>query len=58
LSTPDLTHPYPLSKHQRYCVFLVQATSKGDTMVGNDVWFGRDVTVMPGTPADIAHHDC
>ncbi|MGH3918656.1 MAG: CatB-related O-acetyltransferase [Pseudonocardiaceae bacterium] len=28
--------------------FQARATSKGDTVVGNDVWFGRDVTVMPG----------
>ncbi len=28
--------------------FQAHATSKGDTVVGNDVWFGRDVTVMPG----------
>ncbi|MGH3915745.1 MAG: CatB-related O-acetyltransferase [Pseudonocardiaceae bacterium] len=28
--------------------FLARNTSKGDTVVGNDVWFGRDVTVMPG----------
>jgi hypothetical protein len=24
------------------------ATSKGNTVVGHDVWFSRDVTVMPG----------
>jgi virginiamycin A acetyltransferase len=28
--------------------FQAHNTSKGDTVVGNDVWFGRDVTVMPG----------
>lgn len=28
--------------------FQAHATSKGDTLVGHDVWFGRDVTVMPG----------
>jgi virginiamycin A acetyltransferase len=28
--------------------FQAHASSKGDTVVGNDVWFGRDVTVMPG----------
>ncbi|GAA2793269.1 CatB-related O-acetyltransferase [Saccharopolyspora taberi] len=22
--------------------------AKGDTVIGNDVWFGRDVTIMPG----------
>ncbi|MFC7327093.1 CatB-related O-acetyltransferase [Marinactinospora rubrisoli] len=29
-------------------VFLAGRPGKGDTVVGNDVWFGRDVTVMPG----------
>jgi virginiamycin A acetyltransferase len=28
--------------------FQAHAISKGDTVVGNDVWFSRDVTVMPG----------
>lgn len=28
--------------------FQAHTISKGDTVVGNDVWFGRDVTVMPG----------
>lgn len=28
--------------------FQTHATSKGNTVVGHDVWFGRDVTVMPG----------
>ncbi|MGH3669189.1 MAG: CatB-related O-acetyltransferase [Pseudonocardiaceae bacterium] len=28
--------------------FQAHAISKGDTVVGHDVWFGRDVTVMPG----------
>lgn len=28
--------------------YQAHATSKGDTVVGHDVWFGRDVTVMPG----------
>jgi virginiamycin A acetyltransferase len=46
--------------------FHARTISKGDTAVGNDVWFGRDVTVMPGvtigngaiiaTPAEIAGH--
>jgi virginiamycin A acetyltransferase len=27
--------------------FQARAISKGDTVVGNDVWFGRDVTVTP-----------
>jgi virginiamycin A acetyltransferase len=29
-------------------IFQARSVSKGDTVVGNDVWFGRDVTVMPG----------
>jgi len=28
--------------------FLANNPSRGDTVVGNDVWIGRDVTVMPG----------
>ena len=28
--------------------FQAHTISKGDTVVGNDVWFGRDVAVMPG----------
>lgn len=28
--------------------FLANNPSRGDTVVGHDVWFGRDVTVMPG----------
>ncbi|MGH3764310.1 MAG: CatB-related O-acetyltransferase [Pseudonocardiaceae bacterium] len=28
--------------------FQTHRISKGDTVVGNDVWFGRDMTVLPG----------
>ncbi len=28
--------------------WLENADSKGDTIVGNDVWFGREAIVMPG----------
>lgn len=28
--------------------FQAHTISKGDRVVGNDVWFGRDVTMMPG----------
>jgi virginiamycin A acetyltransferase len=28
--------------------FYAHAVSRGDTVVGHDVWLGRDVTVMPG----------
>ncbi|PSK88963.1 virginiamycin A acetyltransferase [Murinocardiopsis flavida] len=28
--------------------FLAHDPSRGDTVVGNDVWFGRDATVLPG----------
>jgi len=26
----------------------VEATSKGDTIIGNDVWLGYNTTIMPG----------
>lgn len=28
--------------------WLTDAESRGDTVVGNDVWFGRNCTIMPG----------
>ena len=28
--------------------WLVDAESKGDTIVGNDVWFGRECMILPG----------
>jgi virginiamycin A acetyltransferase len=28
--------------------FLANYPGRGDTVVGNDVWFGRDATVLPG----------
>jgi virginiamycin A acetyltransferase len=53
LSVPDPTDPYPLPGYPRYCdetrdTFYAHAVSRGDTVVGHDVWLGRDVTVMPG----------
>lgn len=53
MSVPDPTHPYPLPDYPRYCdetrdTCYAHAVSRGDTVVGHDVWPGRDVTVMPG----------
>ena len=39
--------PFVIFKSDWSHVPLV-STSKGDTSVGNDVWFGNSVTVMPG----------
>ncbi|GAA3197791.1 MULTISPECIES: CatB-related O-acetyltransferase [Streptomyces] len=33
---------------ERTLEIVTAMPSRGDTVVGNDVWFGREVTVMPG----------
>lgn len=33
---------------ERTAEFLPQVPSRGDTVIGNDVWIGRDATIMPG----------
>ena len=30
------------------CAELEQLPFKGDTVIGNDVWIGQNVTIMPG----------
>jgi acetyltransferase-like isoleucine patch superfamily enzyme len=32
----------------RTAEFLPQVPSRGDTVIGNDVWIGRDAMIMPG----------
>jgi virginiamycin A acetyltransferase len=33
---------------ERTAEFLPQVPSRGDTVIGNDVWIGRDAMIMPG----------
>lgn len=44
------TYPFNIFGHgwEKYTPSLDELPLKGDTVVGNDVWFGRDVTIMPG----------
>lgn len=34
--------------YQDWANYNVNLTDKGDTRIGNDVWFGQEATVMPG----------
>lgn len=42
----DLISTYPY--RVRYCGYEFEATSKGDIIVGDDVWFGYGATVLSG----------
>ncbi|HJA58259.1 MAG TPA: Vat family streptogramin A O-acetyltransferase [Firmicutes bacterium] len=44
------TYPFNLFSHgwERCTPTLDELPFKGDTVVGNDVWFGQNVTVLPG----------
>src|SRR3979490_1166865 len=33
---------------ERTADFLPKISSRGDTVIGNDVWIGRDAVIMPG----------
>lgn len=45
------TFPFPIMGGDwgRYFDLLTDLPDAGDTIVGNDVWIGRDAVVMPGT---------
>ena len=44
------TYPFNIMEHgwEKCTPTLEDLPFKGDTVVGNDVWIGQDVTVMPG----------
>ena len=44
------TYPFNIMGNgwERFTPTLEQLPFKGDTVVGNDVWIGQDVTIMPG----------
>lgn len=42
------TYPFPIFGHGWEAAMPASWPNKGDTVVGNDVWFGHDALVMPG----------
>jgi virginiamycin A acetyltransferase len=42
------TYPFPIFGHGWEAAMPASWPTKGDTSVGNDVWFGHDALVMPG----------
>ena len=44
------TYPFNIMGHgwEAFAPTLEELPLKGDTVVGNDVWFGQNVTVLPG----------
>ena len=42
------TYPFPIFGHGWEEAMPASWPNKGDTIVGNDVWFGHDALVMPG----------
>lgn len=44
------TYPFNIMGHgwEKFTPSLEQLPLKGDTVIGNDVWIGQNVTVMPG----------
>lgn len=42
------TYPFPIFRHGWEAAMPESWPNKGDTVVGNDVWFGHDALVMPG----------
>ena len=42
------TYPFPIFGHGWEAAMPTSWPNKGDTVVGNDVWFGHDALVMPG----------
>ena len=47
---PFTTYPFwhIFSQKETLLPWLEDAESKGDTVIGNDVWFGRECTILPG----------
>jgi virginiamycin A acetyltransferase len=43
------TYPFPIHDPDRFADYAFDAPSGGDTVVGNDVWLGMEVRVMPGS---------
>lgn len=44
----DYTYYDDVNGAERFAPSLEELPLKGDTIVGNDVWIGQNVTVMPG----------
>ncbi len=42
------TYPFSIFGHDWENTMSVEATSKGDTIIGNDVWLGYNSLIMPG----------
>ncbi|MEA5510419.1 CatB-related O-acetyltransferase [Crocosphaera sp. UHCC 0190] len=42
------TYPFTIFGHAWENTMSVANTSKGDTIIGNDVWFGYNALIMPG----------
>ncbi|MGK7884452.1 MAG: CatB-related O-acetyltransferase [Crocosphaera sp.] len=42
------TYPFAIFGHAWENTMSVEGTSKGDTVVGNDVWLGYNALIMPG----------
>lgn len=42
------TYPFAIFGNGWEDKMSVEATSKGDTIIGNDVWLGYNTTIMPG----------
>ncbi len=42
------TYPFAIFCHGWEDKMSVEGTSKGDTVIGNDVWLGYNATIMPG----------
>ncbi|EAZ93123.1 CatB-related O-acetyltransferase [Crocosphaera chwakensis] len=42
------TYPFTIFGHDWENTMSVEGTSKGDTVIGNDVWLGYNASIMPG----------
>lgn len=42
------TYPFAVFDPARIANYLGVAATRGDTVIGNDCWFGRDAMVLPG----------
>jgi virginiamycin A acetyltransferase len=42
------TYPFGIFSETQWSNIAIHSKSKGDTIVGNDVWIGHNVTFMPG----------
>lgn len=42
------TYPFGIFAETKWSDIKINSQSKGDTIIGNDVWIGHNVTFMPG----------